>query len=103
MTPSENSTPMVQPLEGQIDRRTYWRVGVRRRWLIVGTFLAPLLVSSGYTFWLPKIYTANATLVIELAAPNALGSGTVALVAESGTTSYWYSKEYYETQFNVIH
>src|SRR5262245_53689676 len=97
----EAQNPAPQQEESQVDLRGYWRIIVRRRWLIVGSFLAVTLATAGYALRLPKIFTATATIEIEMAAPKVLGSGTVQDVAESGTP-YWYSKEYYETQYNVL-
>ncbi len=101
MTFQEGPAPVAPQADTQIDLRVYWRVIVRRRWLIVGTFLAALVVTAGYSLRLPKVYSASMTLVIETAAPKVLGAGNVQDVAES-SAPFWVSKEYYETQFNVM-
>lgn len=101
MTFQEGPAPAAPQAENQLDLRTYWRVVVRRRWLILGTFLIAMLGTAAYTLRLPKIYSATATLVIEMSAPKVLGNGAVQDVAES-SAPFWFSKEYYETQFTVM-
>lgn len=101
MTFQEGPAPAAPQAENQVDLRMYWRIVVRRRWVIVGSFLIAMLVTAGYSLRLPKIYTATSTLVIEMSAPKVLGSGSVQDVAESGAP-FWFSKEYYETQFTVM-
>lgn len=96
-----DSSPQGTP-EPSVDLRQYWRVVLKRRWLILGVFVAVVGLTTAYTLRLPKSYAASASVVIEMAAPKILGNGVVQDVAESSSPSYWYSKEYYETQFNVL-
>ena len=49
-----------------------------------------------------KIYDATCTIIIDLTAPKVLDKDSVQDVVETGTGSYWYSREYYETQYKVL-
>jgi polysaccharide biosynthesis transport protein len=85
-----------------IDLRAYWRTIVRRRWIIIPFFVATVLVTTLVTLRQTKIYDATCTLIIDLNAPKVLDNEQMKDVVESGTGGYWYSKEYYETQYKVI-
>ncbi len=94
--------PTQTPAQEQtIDLRSYWRIVSKRRWLILLTFAVVSAVSVFYTLRLPKIYSAVTTIIIEVSAPKILPNGQVQDVAES-STPFWVSKEYYETQYNVL-
>jgi capsular exopolysaccharide synthesis family protein len=84
-----------------IDVRAYWRTIVRRRWLVIPFFVAAVLVTAIVTLRQTKIYDATCTIIIDLAAPKVLDKD-MQEVAESGSGGYWYSREYYETQYKVI-
>lgn len=101
--PIDIAAPVANPPpnESQVDVRAYLRTVMRRRWLIVGTFLIVLAMSVVYALRQSRIYTASATLVMEMASPKVLGSNLVQDVAES-STPVWFSKEYFETQYNVM-
>jgi capsular exopolysaccharide synthesis family protein len=88
--------------DGEIDLHAYWRLLMRRRWVIVGTFAVAVLVTLLVTLRQTKIYAATATIIIDLNPPRVLNKEQVQDVVESGTGGYWYSKEYYETQYKVI-
>ncbi len=88
--------------DDELDLRAYWRVIVRRRWLIASIFAAAVLATLLVTLRQTKIYAATTTLIIDLSAPRVLSKEDVQEVVESGSGSFWYSKEYYETQYKVI-
>ena len=88
-------------LEGA-DLHEYWRALVRRRWLALPFVVATVLATTVITLRQDKIYDATCTLIIDLAAPKILEKESVQEVVETGTGGYWYSKEYYETQYKVI-
>ncbi len=88
--------------DSTLDLRLYWRTIVRRRWLIVGVFLTVAGLFGAYTLRLPKVYSASATIIIDMSSPKVLGTGQVQDVVDSAPGSYWFSKEYYETQYNVL-
>jgi polysaccharide biosynthesis transport protein len=86
----------------ELDLRAYWRTIVRRRWVILGVFAAVVVLTVLVTLRQTKIYASTATLIIDLNAPRVLGKTDVEDVVDSGTGGYWYTKEYYETQYRVI-
>ncbi|HET8542014.1 MAG TPA: Wzz/FepE/Etk N-terminal domain-containing protein, partial [Anaeromyxobacter sp.] len=88
--------------EQEFDLREYWRAFQRRRWVIASVFAAAVILTLLVTLRQTKIYAATATLIIDLNAPRVLDKKQVEEVVETGTGGYWYSKEYYETQYKVI-
>jgi capsular exopolysaccharide synthesis family protein len=88
--------------EGEIDLHAYWRIVVRRRWVILAVFAAAVLLTMPVTLRQTKIYAATTTIIIDVNAPRVLNKEQVQDVVESGTGGYWYTKEYYETQYKVI-
>jgi polysaccharide biosynthesis transport protein len=96
--------PSQQPPEGSesIDLHAYWRTIVRRRWLVIPFFLAVVLVTGIVTLRQTRIYDATCTIIIDLSAPKVLDKDSVQEVVESGSGGYWYSKEFYETQYKVL-
>src|SRR5205823_14555672 len=52
------------------------------------------------TFRQQKIYRAEASIVIDLAAPQVLTN--MPEVAKVGDGNYWSTKEYFETQYRII-
>ena len=53
----------------EIDLRAYWRIIVRRRWLIGAVFASVVVLTLLFTLRQTKIYAAAATLIIDLNAP----------------------------------
>ena len=74
---------------------------LRRRWVIIGTFVPIFAAVALYTLRQPKVYAASASMIIEVAGPHVL-DGQVQDVSDSATNGYWWSREYTETQFKVI-
>jgi polysaccharide biosynthesis transport protein len=74
---------------------------LRRRWVILGTFVPIFAAVALYTLRQPKVYEASTSMIIEVAAPHIL-DGQVQDVSDSATNGYWWSREYTETQFKVI-
>jgi len=102
-TDPQGYTPTTTPEQGdELDLRTYWRVIVRRRWLILGVFAATVVLTMLVTLRQTKIWAATATLVIETNAPRVLDKDQVQDVVDTGVGGYWSTKEYYETQYKVI-
>jgi succinoglycan biosynthesis transport protein ExoP len=106
MPEQRNSTAesrnLVSEVADSIDLHAYWRTIVRRRWLVIPFFLAVVLVTGIITLRQTRIYDATATIIIDLSAPKVLDKDSVQEVVESGSGGYWYSKEFYETQYKVI-
>lgn len=84
------------------DLREFWRTILRRRWLVFPVFAAVVLLSVVVTLRQTKIYDATCTIIIDLNAPRILDKDQVQDVVDTGTGGYWYSREYYETQYKVI-
>jgi capsular exopolysaccharide synthesis family protein len=89
------------PVEG-LDFRALWRTILRRRWLVLPFMLATVLVTTVVTLRQTKMYDATATIIIDLSAPRVLEKDQVQDVVETGTGGFWYSREYYETQYKVL-
>lgn len=85
-----------------LDVHAYWRTLVRRRWLVIPFFSALVLLTVVVTLRQTKIYDAVCTLIIDVQAPRVLEKEQVQDIVETGTGGYWYSREYYETQYKVI-
>jgi capsular exopolysaccharide synthesis family protein len=98
---SNETLPPAADRADAIDVRAYWRTIVRRRWLVIPFFVATVLVTAIVTLRQTKIYDATCTIIIDLVAPRVLEKD-VQEVVESGSGGYWYSREYYETQYRVI-
>ena len=97
-----NPQPQGQPFDEEpIDLRKYWEIVLKRKWTILAAFVLVVGVVGVYTLRQPKIYSATATLIIDAQLPQVLG-GEVREAVEIGTGSYWYNKEFYETQYRVI-
>ena len=105
--PDTRLTPPEAPSQAadagdSIDLQAYWRTIVRRRWFLIPFFAVTVLVTAVVTLRMTKIYDATCTIIIDLAAPKVLDKDSVQDVVESGSGSYWFSKEYYETQYEVL-
>ncbi|MHB8420476.1 MAG: GumC family protein [Myxococcales bacterium] len=98
---SSTSAPAQPFSEPEIDLLAYWRIVRKRRWTIATVFIVVLAGVLIWTIRQPKIYEATASVDIEQTAPQVLGS-KVEDVVDTGAGSYWYQKEYYETQYKII-
>ncbi len=103
MEPSGSQIPPTVPVaaEEPIDLRRYWEILLKRKWVILLVFLGAVSVVSVVTLRQKKIYSASASMIIESTTPQVLGEG-VRDAVDLGTGQYWYSKEFYETQYKVI-
>jgi len=97
-TPDDGSLEDAGPA---IDPKAIWRVIVRRRWPMLFAFLTVVTTVVLITFRQERIYSAVCTVIIDLTAPKVL-EGQVQEVVYSGTGGYWYTRDYYETQYKVI-
>ncbi len=100
MEPSPQ-TQQGPPEEQPINLRAYWEILLKRKWFAVLIFVLTLSVTTAVTLHQKKTYSATASLIIDSSAPQVLGEG-VRDVMDTGTGSYWYSKEFYETQYKVL-
>ncbi|HSN15697.1 MAG TPA: GumC family protein, partial [Anaeromyxobacteraceae bacterium] len=104
MTSNQGIEPQpVQAADGdEIDLRAYWRILMRRRWMIGAVFAAMVVVTLLFTLRQTKIYSAATTLIIEPNAPRVFDKEQVQDVVDTGTSSFLANKEYFETQYKVI-
>jgi len=102
ITPSPTvSSPPQSPEADPFDLLYYVRLFWRRKWVVIGTLLAVVVAVGAYTARQPKIYSAAANVIIDVTAPRVLDA-TVPEVMDNSSSSYWYNREYYETQNKVI-
>jgi uncharacterized protein involved in exopolysaccharide biosynthesis len=86
-------------VEEGFDLGAYWRIIRARLWLVVTVFLASILYTVCTVLQIPPLYTAQATLLIERKAPQALETrGEV----NPEDTSYGGDYDYYKTQYEIL-
>lgn len=81
--------------------RDHLEILLKRKWVVIAVFALVVGAAALWTIRLPRIYRASATLEINPNAPRYLGSG-VQEIADSGTTYYWQTKEFFETQYQIL-
>jgi len=81
--------------EKTIDLREYFRVFLKRRWVIITVFAVVVLLTAIATFTAAPVYRANAQIVIEKENPNLVSIEEVMAVDSTGT-------DYYQTQYKII-
>ncbi|HYD42336.1 MAG TPA: polysaccharide biosynthesis tyrosine autokinase [Anaeromyxobacter sp.] len=102
-TPTAPHTPATPAsVMGGIDLRALWLVAVRRRWLVIPFFVATVLATTIVTLRQTRIFESAVTIIIDVAAPRVLEKDQVQDVMDAGSGGFWYSREYYETQYKVI-
>jgi capsular exopolysaccharide synthesis family protein len=84
-----------------LDLRAIWHLAVRRRWIILASTVTLFTAVALHTLRQPRIYGASTSIVIDATPPRILDA-QVTDVAEPGAESYWFSKEYTETQTSII-
>ncbi|MBJ6761364.1 polysaccharide biosynthesis tyrosine autokinase [Myxococcaceae bacterium JPH2] len=77
--------------------RALWR----RKWVVLGVAAIVAAVASAYTLRQPKVYAASTSLIIDVTAPRIL-DGEVKEVMGEERSNYWFNKEYYATQSEII-
>ncbi len=77
----------------------YYRAVWKRKWLVLSIFVSVSFLAALYTIRQPKIYEAIATVEIDQQADRILN---VSDVHELGSTGYWDSSIYLETQYKII-
>jgi capsular exopolysaccharide synthesis family protein len=73
----------------------------KRRWLVLGTTVVLFSAVALYTLRQPKVFAASTSVIIDSTPPRVLDN-QVQDVADTGGGSYWYSKEYTETQTKIM-
>jgi len=81
--------------------RAIWQLVLRRRWVILAATFVFFGAVALHTLRQPKVYGATTSIVIDAAAPRVLDN-QVQDVSEPSSGSYWVTREYTETQINII-
>lgn len=77
--------------------RTLWR----RKWVVLGVAVVVTGLSAAHTLRQPKVYSASTSLIIDVMAPRFLDSEVKEVMGEE-RSNYWFNKEYYATQSEII-
>ncbi|MCE9672336.1 polysaccharide biosynthesis tyrosine autokinase [Myxococcus stipitatus] len=77
--------------------RALWR----RKWIILGVAVVVVGLSAAHTLRQPKVYSASTSLIIDVMAPRFLDTEVKEVMGEE-RSNYWFNKEYYATQSEVI-
>jgi len=85
-----------------IDVLVYVRALWRRKWVALAVALAVTCGAGFYAVRQPKVYSATASMIIDVTAPRFLDSQVQEVVDSGNASNYWFNKEYYETQNNII-
>jgi capsular exopolysaccharide synthesis family protein len=80
-----------------VDLAVYWRLALKYRFLILGCFLAALVVGATITLLMTPIYTAQATLQIDREAARVFNAEEVAPVE-----NMMQGEEFFQTQYGLI-
>lgn len=103
-TTSQETLPAVAPRSGAqsgLQLRILWGIVLRRKWIILAAIFITVFLVMLWTLRQVPIYAAEATVIIEVSAPQVLGQN-VENVVDLGAANYWNNQEYYETQYQVI-
>lgn len=98
--PQQDPAFASRPSDDEIDLRALLDVLLRRKWIAVAAAAACIVVGALITLRAPRIYQATTIVLIDRNAPEVLSG--VREVYDLGTGNYWASKEYYETQYNLM-
>ncbi|NOJ76833.1 GumC family protein [Myxococcus xanthus] len=79
----------------------YVRAVWRRKWVVLGVAVVVAALTAAHTLRQPKVYSASASLIIDVMAPRFL-DGEVKEVMGEERSNYWFNKEYYATQSQII-
>jgi polysaccharide biosynthesis transport protein len=75
---------------------------LRKRWPIIALTIVVVCGGVfGWTYRLPKIYSATCTIIIDPSAPRVFNNN-VADVVQMGSGSYWADIQFYQTQYKII-
>ncbi len=77
--------------------RAFWR----RKWVVLGVAVLMTGLAAMQAMRQPKVYAANTSLIIDVTAPRVLDSDVKELMGDE-RSNYWFNKEYYATQNQVI-
>lgn len=97
-------SPLATPPPAQLTETGIGDIlgAVRKNGVLVAIITAvSLLGAAAYGLSRTKIYQASSVIQIDPRPPRPLGAG-VESVVDTGTTSYWSTAEYYQTQYHLI-
>lgn len=80
-----------------VDLTAYWRLALKYRFLIIGCFLAALVVGATLTLLMTPVYTAQATLQIDREAARVFDSEDV-----TPTENMAQGEEFFQTQYGLL-
>ena len=90
-----------EPEEGGFDALVVWRM-VRKHWATAfATAIAISVSMAFYTLGQTKIYESGATIHFDPNPPRPLGT-KLETVVDMGSGPVWDTREYYETQYQII-
>jgi capsular exopolysaccharide synthesis family protein len=96
--PSGSARPWIdQSDQPVVDIAAYWRLALKHRLLIIGSFIGALLVGATITLLMTPIYTATATLQIDREAARVVNSEDVA-----PRENMVMGEEFFQTQYGLI-
>jgi capsular exopolysaccharide synthesis family protein len=87
----------LTPLDVMRYLRAFWR----RKWVVLGVAVLITGLAALQTLRKPKVYAASTSLIIDVTAPRVLDSDVKELMGDE-RSNYWFNKEYYATQNQVI-
>lgn len=87
---------------GRAEILAAWRVVYKRKWLVLMTALGVFSVVYGRTLRLPRIYQAQATVIIDPSAPRLLPQANEVMALGTGLSSNYASQDYYNTQQRIL-
>ncbi len=87
----------LTPLNVMRYLRAFWR----RKWVVLGVAVLITGLAALQTLRKPKVYAASTSLIIDVTAPRVLDNDVKELMADE-RSNYWFNKEYYATQNQVI-
>jgi capsular exopolysaccharide synthesis family protein len=85
----------------RLDLAKSWRALLKYRWLVLGVVVSVFTIVLAWNLRKPRIYQAQATLIIEPQAPNVLGGQHEVVELGSGSGS-WMGIDYYNTQQRIL-
>jgi succinoglycan biosynthesis transport protein ExoP len=94
---NEPASAGMTPLNVMRFVRAFWR----RKWIVLGVALLITGVAALQTLRKPKVYAASTSLIIDVTAPRVLDAEVKEVMGEE-RSNYWFNKEYYTTQNEII-
>ena len=88
-----NQSPDI--LHEEINIRDYWRVILKRRWIIITFFLVVVTTVAIHSLTMTPVYRATSKILIERANPNILTTQELFAISPSG-------QDFYQTQYKIL-